>query len=84
MGSEMCIRDSVGGVFIAEVLSVVLQVGFFRYTRSRDGVGRKILRMAPLHHHFEELGWTESKIVVRFWVLGIMCAMVALSALKIR
>ena len=74
----------VGGVFIAEVLSVVLQVGFFRYTRSRDGVGRKILRMAPLHHHFEELGWTESKIVVRFWVLGIMCAMVALSALKIR
>ena len=74
----------VGGVFIAEVFSVVLQVGFFRYTRSRDGVGKKIFRMAPLHHHFEELGWTESKIVVRFWVLGIMCAMVALSALKIR
>ena len=74
----------VGGVFIAEVLSVVFQVGFFRYTRAKSGTGKKIFRMAPLHHHFEELGWTESKVVVRFWVLGIMCAMVALSALKIR
>lgn len=74
----------VGGVFIAEVLSVVLQVGFFRYTRARDGVGKKIFRMAPIHHHFEEIGWTESKVVVRFWILGVMCAMVALSALKIR
>ncbi|MED5199300.1 MAG: phospho-N-acetylmuramoyl-pentapeptide-transferase, partial [Gemmatimonadota bacterium] len=74
----------VGGVFVVEVLSVILQVGFFRYTRWRHGTPRRLFRMAPIHHHFEQLGWPESKVVVRFWVMGILCAMVAFSALKIR
>ena len=74
----------VGGVFVVEVLSVVLQVGYFRYTARKHGSGRRLLRMAPIHHHFEQLGWPESKIVVRFWIMGILCAMVAFSALKIR
>ena len=74
----------VGGVFVMEVLSVILQVGFFQYTRWRHGTPRRLFRMAPIHHHFEQLGWPESKVVVRFWVMGILCAMVAFSALKIR
>ena len=74
----------VGGVFVMEVFSVVLQVGFFKYTRWRHGTPRRLFRMAPIHHHFEQLGWPESKVVVRFWILGILCAMVAFSALKIR
>ncbi len=74
----------VGGVFVMEVLSVVLQVGYFRYTTRKYGSGKRLFRMAPIHHHFEQLGWSESKIVVRFWIMGILCAMVALSALKIR
>jgi phospho-N-acetylmuramoyl-pentapeptide-transferase len=74
----------VGGVFVMETVSVMMQVGWFRYTASKHGVGRRVFRMAPIHHHFEQLGWPESKVVVRFWLLGILCAMVALSALKIR
>ena len=74
----------VGGVFVVEVLSVVLQVGYFRYTAKKHGSGRRLFRMAPIHHHFEQLGWPESKIVVRFWIMGVLCAMVAFSALKIR
>ena len=74
----------VGGVFVVEVLSVVLQVGYFRYTVRKHGSGRRLFIMAPIHHHFEQLGWPESKIVVRFWIMGILCAMVAFSALKIR
>ncbi len=74
----------VGGVFVVEVLSVVLQVGYFQYTNWKHGSGKRLFRMAPIHHHFEQLGWPESKIVVRFWIMGILCAMVALSALKIR
>ena len=74
----------VGGVFVVEVLSVVLQVGYFRYTARKHGTGKRLFRMAPIHHHFEQLGWPESKIVVRFWIMGILCAMVAFSALKIR
>ncbi len=74
----------VGGVFVVEVLSVVFQVGYFRYTAKKHGSGRRLFRMAPIHHHFEQLGWPESKIVVRFWIMGILCAMVAFSALKIR
>ncbi len=74
----------VGGVFVVEVLSVILQVGYFRYTRAKYGTPRKLFKMAPIHHHFEQLGWPESKIVVRFWIMGILCAMVAFSALKIR
>ncbi|RMH14755.1 MAG: phospho-N-acetylmuramoyl-pentapeptide-transferase, partial [Gemmatimonadetes bacterium] len=74
----------VGGVFVAEALSVMLQVGYYRHTARTTGTGRRIFRMAPIHHHFEQLGWPETKVVVRFWIVGILCAMVAFSALKIR
>ena len=56
----------------------------FRYTDEKYGSGRRLFRMVPIHHHFEQLGWPESKVVVRFWIMGILCAMVAFSALKIR
>jgi phospho-N-acetylmuramoyl-pentapeptide-transferase len=74
----------VGGVFVAEALSVMLQVSYFKYTARRHGTGRRLLRMSPLHHHFEKLGWPESKIIMRFWILGILCALLALSTLKVR
>jgi phospho-N-acetylmuramoyl-pentapeptide-transferase len=74
----------VGGVFVIETLSVILQTGWFRYTRRRFGEGRRIFRMAPIHHHFEKLGWSESKVVIRFWIIGILFAMLAFSTLKIR
>lgn len=74
----------VGGVFVMEGLSVILQTSWFRYTKKRTGEGRRIFRMAPLHHHFEKLGWPESKVVIRFWIVGIFCAMLAFSTLKIR
>ncbi len=67
-----------GGVFVAETMSVILQVASFKLTRKR------IFRMAPLHHHFELLGWPEPKIIVRFWIVSIICALVALSTLKLR
>lgn len=73
-----------GGVFVAEALSVVLQVGWFKYTRRRTGQGRRILLMSPLHHHFRKKGWSETKVVTRFYIAGILCAVVALSTLKIR
>tara|TARA_Y100000590_G_scaffold470517_1_gene665920 strand:+ start:1406 stop:2512 length:1107 start_codon:yes stop_codon:yes gene_type:complete len=74
----------VGSVFVVEVISVMLQVGYFRHTVRKYGIGKRIFKMAPLHHHFEELGWPESKVVVRFWIMGILSAIVAFSALKIR
>lgn len=74
----------VGAVFVAEALSVILQTSWFKYTRKRFGQGRRIFRMAPLHHHFEQLGWPESKVVVRFWIAGVLAALIALSTLKIR
>jgi len=74
----------VGGVFVMETVSVGAQVLYFKYTRRRFGEGRRIFRMAPLHHHFEQLGWPESKVVVRFWILGVLFAMLAVSTLKIR
>lgn len=73
-----------GAVFVAEAASVILQTGWFKYTRSRYGQGRRVFRMAPLHHHFEQLGWSESKVVVRFWIAGVLCALIALSTLKVR
>jgi phospho-N-acetylmuramoyl-pentapeptide-transferase len=73
-----------GGVFVLEGVSVMLQTSYFKYTVRRFGEGRRIFRMAPIHHHFEQLGWPESKVVIRFWILGIMFAMLALSTLKIR
>jgi len=74
----------VGGVFVLEALSVIIQTGYFRYTLKRYGEGRRVFRMAPLHHHFEQLGWPETKVVIRFWILGILFAMLAVSTLKIR
>jgi phospho-N-acetylmuramoyl-pentapeptide-transferase len=73
-----------GGVFVMEALSVILQTSWFRYTRARYGAGRRIFLMAPLHHHFEKKGWYESQVVMRFYILGVLCAVVALSTLKIR
>jgi phospho-N-acetylmuramoyl-pentapeptide-transferase len=73
-----------GGVFVLETLSVAMQVGWFKYTRRRYGEGRRIFKMAPLHHHFEQLGWPEPKVVIRFWILGVLFAMLAISTLKIR
>ena len=74
----------VGAVFVAEALSVMLQVGWFKYTRLRTGEGQRLLLMAPLHHHFEKAGWKESKVVVRFWILGVLFALLAFSTLKVR
>lgn len=73
-----------GGVFVVEALSVILQVGCFKATKWRYGEGRRILRMAPLHHHFEKMGMYESKVVTRFYIAGVLCAVVALSTLKMR
>lgn len=73
-----------GGVFVMEAASVILQTGWFRYTRIRYGAGRRIFLMAPLHHHFEKKGWYESQVVMRFYILGVLFAVVALSTLKIR
>jgi phospho-N-acetylmuramoyl-pentapeptide-transferase len=74
----------MGGVFVAETLSVMLQVGYFKYTKRRYGQGRRILRMAPLHHHFEQGGWKETQVVVRFWIITILLVLFGLSTLKIR
>lgn len=74
----------VGGVFVLETLSVIVQRGWFKYTRRRFGEGRRVFMMAPLHHHFEQLGWHESKVVIRFWIVGVLFAMLAISTLKIR
>lgn len=74
----------VGGVFVIEALSVILQVGYFKYTSRRYGTGKRIFRMAPLHHHFEKAGWMESKVIIRFWILGILFTLLAFGSLKIR
>ena len=78
----------IGGVFVAETVSVILQRTVFKYRRRRHGIeyarARRLFRRAPLHHHFELAGWTEAQVVVRFWILGILCAFVALSTLKLR
>ena len=78
----------IGGVFVAEAVSVMIQVGTYKYNRRTRGReyadSHRFFRMAPLHHHFEKLGWAESTVVVRFWILGIFCALVALATLKLR
>jgi phospho-N-acetylmuramoyl-pentapeptide-transferase len=74
----------MGGVFVAETLSVMLQVSYFKYTKKKFGEGRRILRMAPLHHHFEQSGWKETQVVVRFWIITIMLVLIGLSTLKLR
>jgi phospho-N-acetylmuramoyl-pentapeptide-transferase len=73
-----------GGVFVAEAVSVILQKGWFKITRWKTGTGRRIFLMAPLHHHFEKKGWYESQVVMRFYILCLLCAVVALATLKLR
>ena len=74
----------MGGIFVVEALSVMLQVTYFKYTKKRFGTGRRILKMAPLHHHFEKSGWKETQIVVRFWIITMLLCLVGLSTLKLR
>ena len=74
----------MGGIFVVETLSVMLQVSYFKYTKRKFGEGRRILRMAPLHHHFEQTGWKETQVVVRFWIITIMLVLIGLSTLKLR
>jgi len=74
----------MGGVFVAETLSVIIQVSWFKYTKKRHGTGRRVFLMAPLHHHFEQKGWKETKVVVRFWIVTMVLVLVGLSTLKLR
>jgi phospho-N-acetylmuramoyl-pentapeptide-transferase len=74
----------MGGVFVAEAVSVMLQVTWFKYTKMRTGVGQRMLKMAPLHHHFEKSGWKETQVVVRFWIITMLLCLVGLSTLKLR
>ena len=74
----------MGGIFVAETVSVIIQVGWFKITKKRYGVGRRVFLMAPLHHHFEQKGWKETQVVVRFWIITMMLVLVGLSTLKLR
>ena len=74
----------MGGVFVVETLSVAIQVSYFRYTKKKFGEGRRIFLMAPLHHHYEQKGWKETQVVVRFWIITMMLVLVGLASLKIR
>ena len=74
----------MGGIFVVEALSVMLQVGYFKYTKKKYGEGQRILKMAPLHHHFEKSGWTETQVVVRFWIITMLLCLVGMSTLKLR
>jgi len=73
-----------GGVFVMEAVSVILQTSYFRFTKKRFGTGRRLFLMAPIHHHFEKKNWAETQVVMRFYILCVLCAVVALSSLKIR
>ena len=74
----------MGGIFVVEALSVMLQVTYFKYTKKKYGEGRRILKMAALHHHFEKSGWKETQVVVRFWIITMLLCLVGLSTLKLR
>jgi len=74
----------MGGIFVVETLSVILQVTWFKYTKRKYGEGRRIFKMAPLHHHFELSGWKETQVVVRFWIITIILVLIGLSSLKLR
>jgi phospho-N-acetylmuramoyl-pentapeptide-transferase len=74
----------MGGIFVVEALSVMLQVTWFKYTKRRYGAGRRLFQMAPLHHHFEKKGWKETQVVVRFWIITMLLCLVGLSTLKLR
>jgi phospho-N-acetylmuramoyl-pentapeptide-transferase len=74
----------MGGIFVVEALSVMLQVTWFKYTKRQFGEGRRLFKMAPLHHHFEKSGWKETQVVVRFWIITMLLCLVGLSTLKLR
>jgi phospho-N-acetylmuramoyl-pentapeptide-transferase len=74
----------LGGIFFVEIMSVIIQRTWFAVTKRRYGTGRRIFLMAPIHHHFEKAGWAEPKIIVRFWIISIMLALISLSSLKLR
>jgi phospho-N-acetylmuramoyl-pentapeptide-transferase len=74
----------MGGVFVAEALSVMLQVTWFKYTKRKYGEGRRLLLMAPLHHHFEKKGWAETQVVIRFWIVTMLLCLIGLASLKLR
>jgi len=74
----------IGGLFVLEVLSVVMQVGWFKITRKLTGEGKRIFLMAPLHHHFQKKNWPETRVVVRFWILSVLFALAGLATLKLR
>jgi phospho-N-acetylmuramoyl-pentapeptide-transferase len=72
------------GIFFVESLSVILQVGYYKYTKKKYGEGRRIFRMSPVHHHYQVKGYPEPKIVTRFWIIGILLAVITIVTLKIR
>ncbi len=74
----------MGGIFVAEALSVMVQVTYFKYTKKKYGTGRRVLKMAPLHHHFEKGGWKETQVVVRFWIITMLLCLIGISTLKLR
>ncbi|RFO95888.1 phospho-N-acetylmuramoyl-pentapeptide-transferase [Rhodoferax lacus] len=74
----------MGGIFVVEALSVMVQVSYFKYTKKKFGTGVRLLKMAPLHHHFEKQGWKETQVVVRFWIITFLLCLVGLSTLKLR
>jgi phospho-N-acetylmuramoyl-pentapeptide-transferase len=74
----------MGGIFVVEALSVMLQVSYFKFTKKKFGQGRRLFKMAPLHHHFEKEGWKETQVVVRFWIITMLLCLVGLSTLKLR
>jgi phospho-N-acetylmuramoyl-pentapeptide-transferase len=74
----------VGGIFFAETISVIIQVSYFKYTKKKYGEGKRIFKMAPIHHHFEMLGWAEPKIVTRFYIIAVILAIISLTTFKVR
>jgi len=74
----------LAGVFFFETISVIIQTSYFKYTKKKTGTGKRVFKMAPIHHHFEEIGWAEPKIVVRFYIIGIILAIISLTSFKIR
>ncbi len=74
----------MGGIFVLEALSVMVQVSWFKWTKRRTGTGQRVLLMAPLHHHFEKTGWKETQVVVRFWIITMLLCLVGLASLKLR
>ena len=74
----------LGGVFVLEAVSVMIQLGYFRWSKSRIGEAKRFFLMAPIHHHFELKGWKETQVVIRFWIIGILFALMTISTFKIR